>query len=88
MGFLNQEHAVSDPLGLDYDAQRLSGRVRALYHQCEKSAAGDCRRGLSLHAPSMRDARPHEKLIAFLWALPSCHNYATLSGLVMLIAEG
>ena len=59
MGFLGPEHAVSDPLGLDYDARsnyqaeygRYTTNVEKVF------AAGDCRRGQSLVVRAINEGR-------------------------------
>jgi len=59
MGFLGPEHAVSDPLELDYDER---GNYRAPYRSFRTSragiyAAGDCRRGQSLVVWAINEGR-------------------------------
>ena len=59
MGFLGPEHAVSDPLGPDYDARsnyqaeygRYTTNVEKVF------AAGDCRRGQSLVVRAINEGR-------------------------------
>jgi NADPH-dependent glutamate synthase beta subunit-like oxidoreductase len=59
MGFLGPEHAVSDPLGLDYDERsnyqaeygRYTTNVEKVF------AAGDCRRGQSLVVRAINEGR-------------------------------
>lgn len=59
MGFLRPEHAVSDALGLAYDAR---GNYRAEYGKYRTNAenvfaAGDCRRGQSLIVNAINEGR-------------------------------
>ena len=59
MGFLGPEHAVSDPLGLEYDNR---SNYAADYGQYQTSvegvfAAGDCRRGQSLVVRAINEGR-------------------------------
>ena len=59
MGFLGPEHAVSDPLGLEYDER---SNYRAEYGQYTTNVdkvfvAGDCRRGQSLVVRAINEGR-------------------------------
>jgi glutamate synthase (NADPH/NADH) small chain len=59
MGFLGPEHAVSDPLGIDYDGR---SNYLADYGTYKTSvdgvfAAGDCRRGQSLVVRAINEGR-------------------------------
>jgi NAD(P)H-dependent glutamate synthase small subunit len=59
MGFLGPEHAVSDPLGLDYDER---SNYQAEYGRYTTNvdkvfAAGDCRRGQSLVVRAINEGR-------------------------------
>lgn len=59
MGFLGPEHAVSDPLGIEYDER---GNFRAEHGAYRTSvdgvfAAGDCRRGQSLVVRAIHEGR-------------------------------
>ena len=59
MGFLGPEHAVSDPLGIEYDSR---SNYAAEYGRYQTSvdgvfAAGDCRRGQSLVVRAINEGR-------------------------------
>ena len=59
MGFLGPEHAVSDPLKIDYDPR---SNYSAPYGQYQTNvekvfAAGDCRRGQSLVVRAINEGR-------------------------------
>ena len=59
MGFLGPEHAVSDPLGIDYDER---SNYRADYGTYKTTTdniftAGDCRRGQSLVVWAINEGR-------------------------------
>jgi len=59
LGFLGPEHAVSDPLGIDYD-QRSNYRAAEDEHATNVPgvfAAGDCRRGQSLVVWAIKEGR-------------------------------
>ncbi|MCB1743843.1 MAG: glutamate synthase subunit beta, partial [Gammaproteobacteria bacterium] len=59
MGFLGPEHAVSDPLGIDYDERSNYKAVYGRYdtNQAKVFAAGDCRRGQSLVVRAINEGR-------------------------------
>ena len=59
MGFLGPEHAVSDPIGVEYDQR---SNYEAEYGRYQTSvdkvfAAGDCRRGQSLVVRAINEGR-------------------------------
>ena len=59
MGFLGPEHAVSDPLGIDYDTRSNYGADYGLYKTSKSNvfSAGDCRRGQSLVVWAINEGR-------------------------------
>jgi NAD(P)H-dependent glutamate synthase small subunit len=59
MGFLGPEHAVSDPLGIDYDPRsNYQAEYGAYRTSMDKIfAAGDCRRGQSLVVRAINEGR-------------------------------
>ncbi len=59
MGFLGPEHAVSDPLGLEYDARSNYAADYGRYATSLPNvfAAGDCRRGQSLVVRAINEGR-------------------------------
>ena len=59
MGFLGPEHAVSDPLGVDYDERSNYQAEYGTYNTNVEGvfAAGDCRRGQSLVVRAINEGR-------------------------------
>ena len=59
MGFLGPEHAVSDPLGIEYDNRSNYAAEYGKYHSSVEGvfAAGDCRRGQSLVVRAINEGR-------------------------------
>ncbi len=59
MGFLGPEHAVSDPLGIEYDDRSNYAAEYGKYHTSVEGvfAAGDCRRGQSLVVRAINEGR-------------------------------
>ena len=59
MGFLGPEHAVSDPLGIEYDERSnyQADYGRYATSRAEVFAAGDCRRGQSLVVWAINEGR-------------------------------
>ncbi|MEM7405395.1 MAG: glutamate synthase subunit beta [Pseudomonadota bacterium] len=59
MGYLGPEHAVSDPLDIDYDERSNFKAEYGHYHTSQEGvfAAGDCRRGQSLVVRAINEGR-------------------------------
>ena len=59
MGFLGPEHAISDDLGLKYDARSNYQGDYGHYQSSEEGVfvAGDCRRGQSLVVWAINEGR-------------------------------
>ena len=59
MGFLGPEHAVSDPLGIDYDERSNYKADYGVYSTDSEKVvvAGDCRRGQSLVVRAINEGR-------------------------------
>jgi NAD(P)H-dependent glutamate synthase small subunit len=59
MGFLGPEHAVSDPLGIDYDNRSNYAADYGVYKASQSNvfSAGDCRRGQSLVVWAINEGR-------------------------------